>query len=149
MKIFIGADHRGFKKKNQLAKFLREKGHEVVDEGAVDSCENDDFNDYASAVARAVRETPHSLGILLCGSAHGMAIQANRFCQIRAISATDPKLVKLGRLHNDANVLCLSADFLSLKKLKHFAEIFIKTDFDNIKNHARRNKRLDERKDYD
>jgi len=149
MKIFLGADHRGFKKKNQLLKFLSEKGYEVKDEGAVVFSETDDYNDPAIAVARAVRETPKSVGILICGSAHGMLIQANRFRHIRAISATEPKLIKLGRIHNDANILCLSADFLSLKKMKQFSTIFIKTDFDGVKNHTRRNNRLDERKDYD
>ena len=110
MRLFLGADHRGFAEKQRLMGTL---GHEnleceIVDLGPTTIKPDDDFNDPAIAVARAVRENPYGRGILICGSAHGIAIQANRFKGIRAICGYTPELVKLGRMHNDANILCLS-----------------------------------------
>ena len=76
-------------------------------------------------------------------------MQANRFRNIRAITATEKELIKLGREHNDANILCLSADFLSDGQIRELVDTFINTKFDGIERHAHRNSRLDERKDYD
>ena len=149
MKIFIGADHRGFEKKSTILKFLHKKGTESEDLGVYAASSDDDFNDPAISVAKAVRRDVDARGILICGSAHGMVMQANRFLGIRAITATEPELIKLGREHNNANVLCLSADFLSDDQARQLVEIFIDTKFDGIERHARRNARLDERKDYD
>ena len=142
--IYIGADHRGFKAKTKIIKFLRRQGLEVTDLGAYDFSEKDDFNDSATSVARAVAKDSSGKGILICGSAHGMVIQANRFKGIRAITATEAKLVKLSREHNDANILCLSADFLSIRKMRQFINIFINTNFSGEARHLRRIKRLDE-----
>lgn len=142
--IYIGADHRGLKAKAKIIKFLRRQGLEVTDLGAYDFSENDDFNDSATSVARAIIKDSSGKGILVCGSAHGMVIQANRFKGIRAITATEAKLVKLGRKHNDANILCLSADFLSIRKMRQFITIFMNTNFSGEARHLRRIKRLDE-----
>ena len=84
MEIFVGADYRGFEKKKGILVFLAGQGHDVTDEGAYEYNEGDDFNDPAIAVARAVRENRGSIGILVCDSAHGVTIQANRFKGIRA-----------------------------------------------------------------
>ena len=142
-KIFIGADHRGFEKKNLLADFLKQN-YEVVDLGATSYQETDDYNDYAQNVAKSVLTNPGSKGILLCGSAHGISIQANRFKGIRAIVGFNTELAEIGRKHNDANVLCLSADFQDVEEMKNIANKFLSTDFLNEDRLARRNNRLDE-----
>ena len=143
-KIFIGADHRGFEKKNQLAEYLIQNGFEVVDLGADSYQETDDYNDFATKVSKSVRENLGSYGILLCGSAHGISIQANRFKGIRAIVGFNTGLAKIGREHNDANILCLSADFQELEEMKNIAKTFLNTEFLNEERLVRRNNRLDE-----
>ncbi len=143
-KIFIGADHRGFEKKNLLADYLRQKGYGVIDLGASIYQETDDYNDYAKNVAKSVLENPGSVGILFCGSAHGISIQANRFKGIRAIVGFNEALAKIGREHNDANILCLSADFQNEEDMKKISDIFLETTFLAEERLTRRNKRLDE-----
>lgn len=143
-KLFIGADHRGFEKKNQLVDYFRQSSCEVVDLGAETYQETDDYNDFAIRVAKAVLENPGSKGILLCGSAHGISIQANRFKGIRAIVGYNADLAKLGREHNDANILCLSADFQDIENMKNVADVFLNTQFLNEERLTRRNSRLDE-----
>lgn len=146
--LYIGADHRGFSVKTNLLAFFTKKGLEFEDRGAYVYSEKDDFNDPAISVAKAVREHSGSFGILICGSAHGMVMQANRFKGIRAITATSPDLIKIGREHNNANILCLSADCLSFRQMKKFITIFINTKFNGGTKYTRRISRLDEREDY-
>ena len=109
MKIFLGADHRGFAEKQALFTHLTNstKDIEVIDKGAEQYDPEDDFNDCAIAVAREVLQNPGSFGILICGSAHGVCMQANRFKGIRAIVSYNPQVTKIGREHNHANILCL------------------------------------------
>lgn len=149
MKIFVGADYRGFERKAELLKFLAKSSYDVVDAGAYERREGDDFNDPAIAVAKAVREEPGSAGILICDSAHGMTIQANRFKGIRAAHCENVESAKLAREHDDANVLCLSAHFLDDKEIREIVEAFLETDFINLERRIRRVNRLDEREDYD
>lgn len=143
-KIFIGADHRGFEKKNQLADYLRQNGLEVIDLGAESYQETDDYNDYAINVAKSVLSEQDSIGILLCGSAHGISIQANRFKGVRAIVGFNADLAKIGREHNNANILCLSADFQDVEEMKNIVNTFLNTQFLNEERLTRRNNRLDE-----
>ena len=96
MEIFIGADYRGFERKNELLGFLAGENFRVTDLGAFNDNEND-FNDAAIAVSKNVRENPGSFGILICDSAHGMTIQANRFKGIRAAHCADELSAKLAR----------------------------------------------------
>lgn len=149
MKIYVGADYRGFELKKQILKFLNEKNEEVIDVGAYSYIEGDDFNDPAVNVAIAVRGNPESFGILICDSAHGMTMQANRFRGIRAAHCTSPESAKLAREHDDANVLCLSAHFTDEKLMKEIVSTFIETKFTSLDRRLRRIKRLDEREDYD
>lgn len=164
--IFIGSDHRGFELKEHLvaalsggtslesqipAKTKDGEDYLVTDLGPFTLDPDDDYNDAAVKVARAVKEHPNSRGILICGSAHGIAIQANRFKGVRAIAAYNPELAKIGRLHNDANILCLSADFTGDKKTEEgklladeIVKTFLSTDFSGEERHVRRNNRLDE-----
>ncbi len=149
MKIFIGADYRGFEKKQSILRFLAEKDYEVVDEGAYEYSEGDDFNDPAIAVAKAVREELGSRGILICDSAHGVTIQANRFKGVRAAHCENPESVKLAREHDDANILCLSAHSMNDETMREIISVFLETNFNNLERRVRRINRLDEREDYD
>ena len=149
MKIFVGSDYRGFERKQALLKFLAEKNFEVIDKGDYEYNEGDDFNDSAIAVAKEVRENAGSKGILICNSAHGVTMQANRFKGIRAAHCDTAESARLAREHDDANILCLSAHFIDNEALKEIVEVFLDTDFTNLERRIRRINRLDERGDYD
>lgn len=149
MEIFIGADYRGFELKNKLARFLTENDYNTIDEGAYEYAEGDDFNDPAVKVALSVRENLGSFGILICDSAHGVTIQANRFKGVRAAHCDSAESAILAREHDDANVLCLSAHFIDESKMHEIVMAFIKTNFVNYERRVRRINRLDEREDYD
>ena len=149
MEVYIGSDYRGFERKQTLLKFLAEKNYNVTDEGAYEYHEGDDFNDPAVAVARAVRENPGARGVLICGSAHGVTIQANRFKGIRAAHCDTAESAKLAREHDDANILCLSALFVDDTAAREIVATFLETDFSKLERRVRRINRLDERGDYD
>lgn len=141
-KLFIGSDYHGFEKKRALVEFFV-NSFDVSDEGDYGDTE-DDYNDPAIAVSKAVKENLGSFGILICGSAHGMCIQANRFKDIRAINALSEESAKLGREHDDANILCLSAELTDLETMKKIADTFLNTPFEPIERRVRRINRLDE-----
>ena len=149
MELYLGADYRGFDKKQSLFQFLTEQGYTVTDDGAFEYKEGDDFNDPAIAVAKDVRENIGSMGILICDSAHGVTMQANRFKGIRAAHCANEESAKLAREHDDANVLCLSAHFMDDEEMKKIVKTFITTDFTYLERRVRRINRLDEREDYD
>ena len=150
MELFVGADYKGFEKKNELLKFLaKNSDYEVTDVGAYSYHEGDDFNDPAVAVARAVRREQKAKGILICDSAHGMTIQANRFKGVRAAHCESADSAKLAREHDDANVLCLSAHFVADEQIPEIVTAFLDTKFEPLERRVRRINRLDEREDYD
>ena len=150
MEIYIGADYRGFNLKQHLLSFLQKSGHEVYDLGAYEIAENgDDFNDAAIKVAQSVRENRGAFGILICDSAHGMTMQANRFRGIRAAHCGNVESAKLAREHDDANVLCLSARFTDERSAEEITEAFLTTIFEPIERRVRRINRLDEGQQYD
>ncbi len=149
MEIFVGADYRGFELKKKLIEFLLARGDEVTDEGAYEYHEGDDFNDPAVAVAKSVRENRGSVGILICDSAHGVTMQANRFKMVRAADCISEESAVLAREHDDANILCLSAHFVDEETMKKIVTKFLETNFVSIERRVRRINRLDEREDYD
>ena len=149
MEIYIGADYRGLERKNHLLGFLAQRGDDVTDEGAFTYNEGDDFNDPAIAVAKAVRENRGSVGILVCDSAHGVTMQANRFKGVRAANCDSIESAILAREHDDANVLCMSAHFIDDEQAQQITAAFLDTDFKNLERRIRRVNRLDEREDYD
>ena len=149
MMIYIGADYRGFERKRELMKFLAGKNCKVTDMGAYEYSEGDDFNDPAIAVSKEVRENPGAMGILICDSAHGVTMQANRFKGVRAAHCDSDESAKLAREHDDANVLCLSAHFMDDAKMREIVTAFLGTDFAGLERRVRRINRLDEREDYD
>ena len=149
MRVYIGSDYRGFELKKKLLDFLAENGLDVTDKGAYEYNEGDDFNDPAIAVSEAVREDYGSRGILICDSAHGVTMQANRFKGIRAAHCNTTESAKLAREHDDANILCLSAHSIDEENAKKIIETFLETDFVEFERRVRRINRLDERNYYD
>ncbi|MBQ2672622.1 RpiB/LacA/LacB family sugar-phosphate isomerase [Candidatus Saccharibacteria bacterium] len=149
MNIYIGADYRGFEKKNNLVSYLNDLGYTVIDQGAYEYHEGDDFNDPAVAVAKAVRKDADAFGILICDSAHGVTMQANRFKGIRAAHCNSQESATLAREHDNANVLCLSAHNADDKTLESIVNTFLETKFNALERRLRRINRLDEREDYD
>lgn len=147
MEIYVGADYRGFELKKKVLEFLAKKNYSVMDLGTYQTTEND-FNDSAIAVAKTVRRSREDFGILICDSAHGMTIQANRFKGIRAVNCESSESAKLAREHDDANILCLSAHFVSEEKMKEIITTFLETKFEGLERRVRRINRLDEREDY-
>ena len=112
MKIYIGADHRGFELKKELKKFLIEKGYEVEDAGAFKYDKDDDYPDFAEAVAEKVSKDDSARGILLCGSGTGMDAAANKVRGVRATLAFSKEITRAARNDDDVNVISLPADFL-------------------------------------
>jgi ribose 5-phosphate isomerase B len=127
MKIVIGSDHRGVDAKRRLVASLHGLGHDVVDLGTSGS-ESCDYPDFAYQVAIRVSRGEADRGILICGTSIGMCIAANKVRGVRA---------EMSRRHNDANVLCLSADLLGEELMERMARIFLETPFEGGR-HARR-----------
>ena len=155
MQLYVASDHRGFTVKQRLLTFLAEYQNqhpemniEVKDLGPLTIQPGDDFNDSAITVSRAVRENPTARGFLICGSAHGISIQANRFRGIRAICGYTESLARIGRKHNDANVLCLSSDFMDDQNIDQAIDMFLRGNFLPEERYIRRNRRLDEETIY-
>jgi ribose 5-phosphate isomerase B len=136
MKIVIGSDHRGVEIKRRLIDQLRSSGHDVLDVGS-DSAESVDYPDYAYEVAKRVGHGDMERGLLICGTGIGMCIAANKVHGIRAASCQDVLTAEMSRRHNDANVLCLSADLVGEEQMTKMIRLFLETPFDGGR-HARR-----------
>ena len=139
MKIAIGGDHAGFAYKEVLIASLREQGHEVKDFGPFNT-ESVDYPDFVHPVANAINNKEFEIGILICGSANGVAITANKHKDIRAAICWDSPLASLARSHNDANILCIPARFVSVEKAKEITELFLNTPFEGGRHANRVNK---------
>ncbi|RYY64122.1 MAG: ribose 5-phosphate isomerase B [Chitinophagaceae bacterium] len=137
--IAIGADHAGFEYKQQLIQWLRDKGLQVIDFGT-DSPESVDYPDFAHPVASAVENGEAAAGILVCGSANGVAITANKHAGIRAAIAWEDQLASLARQHNAANIICIPSRFVTLETAKHIAGLFLETPFEGGRHENRVNK---------
>lgn len=149
MQVFVGADYRGFELKQAILEMLARGELEVEDVGTYDPEEKEDFNGPAVRVAQAAREDRGAMGVLICDSAHGMCIQANRFKGVRAANCDSAEAAKLAREHEDANVLCLSAHFISAEAAEPIVKTFLETPFTPIERRVRRINLLDERFDYE
>lgn len=137
--IAIGADHAGFEYKTALVNYLEQKGYTVKDFGTYSS-DSVDYPDYAHPVATVVEKGEAAFGILLCGSANGVAITANKHQHIRAGLSFTIEVAKLIRQHNDANIICLPARFISLEQAKQMIDLFIETPFEGGRHANRVNK---------
>ncbi|MFA6256753.1 MAG: RpiB/LacA/LacB family sugar-phosphate isomerase [Candidatus Paceibacterota bacterium] len=162
MKIYIGADHTGFELKDKLKTYLTELGlgYEVVDKGPFTYDASDDYPDFIRPVAEAVAKDEGSFGVVLGGSGQGEAMAANRVPGARAavfyaeavaaaaidVSGTkssDPyEIIKLARIHNNANIISLSMRFLSEDQIKFAIELFLKTPFPGEARHIKRIQKL-------
>lgn len=127
IKIAIGADHAGFDYKEILKDFLQD--YEVKDFGTY-SENSVDYPDFAHPVASAVENGEFTYGILLCGSANGVAITANKHQHIRAGLCWENEVASLVRKHNNANVLCIPARFVSEELAKEITTTFLTTAFE-------------------
>ncbi len=136
--IYLGADHAGFRLKEQIKKYLLAQKSMVIDLGNLKLDKNDDYPDFGYKVAKAVAKDKNSNGILICGSSFGVCIVANKVRGIRAVSIDNVKDAKLSREHNDANVLCLSGWNLKFDLAKKIIVVWLKTKFSNAPRHKRR-----------
>ncbi len=136
MKIAIGSDHRGYRLKEQLKEYMKEKGIEFVDFGT-DSEGTADYPDYAIPVGEAIVKKECDMGVLICYTGIGMSIAANKVRGIRAAHVVAPVYAKMARQHNDANVLCLPGGFMTKESAIECLELFISTEFEGER-HKRR-----------
>ena len=137
--IYLATDHRGFKLKEELKRYLIEQGHEVEDFGAFEYKKDDDYPDFAVAVAEKVAENPEAhKGILICGSGHGMDMVANKFKGIRAALCFNRQVAVQSRAHEDANVLILASDWLDPADTKDIVTVWLGKQFDGAERNIRR-----------
>lgn len=136
MKIAVGSDHRGFEVKQRVVALLEKLGHEILDAGT-GSRDSVDYPDFAFAVATAVSDGRCERGVLICGTGIGMCIAANKVKNVRAAPCHDSITAEMSRRHNDANVLCLSADLLGDELIDRMIRIWLETPFEAGR-HARR-----------
>lgn len=137
--IAIGSDHAGFDQKQQLVAFLKEKNIALKDFGCFTK-DSVDYPDVAHPLASAVEGNEYAFGILLCGSANGVAITANKHQGIRAAICWNEEIAKLSRQHNDANIICIPARFVTESAAQKMIEIFMQTPFEGGRHQDRVNK---------
>ena len=138
-RVAIGADHAGYEYKSILIEFLESKNIEVINFGT-DSPNSMDYPDVVHPLCQYIEEGNCELGILLCGSANGVAMTANKHQDIRAAICWQDKISSLARQHNDANVVCIPARFISVEEAKSIIEIFLMTSFEGGRHQNRVNK---------
>src|SRR5476651_1238978 len=137
LKIAIGSDHAGFSYKEQLLKTLQVA--ELKDFGT-HSPDSVDYPDFAHPVATAVENGDFDFGILICGSANGVAITANKHQGIRAAICWNEELASLARRHNNANIVCIPARFISIEEAEKIVKTFLSTEFEGGRHANRVNK---------
>lgn len=137
--IIIGSDHAGFSQKNSVIQHLTKNGYEVRDCGPFSS-DSVDYPDYAHQVAENVLNDNNSLGILLCGSGNGVCLTANKHKGIRAALCWLPELGSLAKQHNNANILCLPARYISDELACEIVDNYLNADFENGRHLNRVNK---------
>lgn len=134
--IALGADHAGYAYKETLKEWLLQNGMQVKDFGT-NTSESVDYPDFAHPVAQAVEHGECEKGILICGSGNGVAMTANKHVHIRAALCWNSEIARLARLHNDANIICLPARFVSLQDAIEMVKVFLETSFEGGR-HVRR-----------
>ena len=137
--VAVGADHAGFEYKTAVVKHLNKLGYQVADYGTY-SKNSVDYPDFAHPVAESVEKNESACGILICGSANGVAITANKHTGIRAAICWQNEIAELARKHNNANIVCLPARFISLQNAYDMIDIFLNTAFEGGRHETRVNK---------
>jgi len=138
MRVHIGSDHAGFELKNHLVQHLTAAGHDVVDHGPAVYDAVDDYPPYCLRTGVAVVEDPGSLGIVIGGSGNGEQIAANKVKGVRAILAWSTDTARLGREHNNANVISVGARMHSEEEATGFVDTFLATEYSGEERHTRR-----------
>ena len=142
MKIYIASDHAGFELKNKIKDFLKSLEYDVEDCGAFVFDPLDDYPDFILPAAKKVAKDENSRGIILGGSGQGEAMAANRIKGIRAAVYYDGPIdiIKLSRLHNNANIISFGARFLSFDRAIEVLKIWLDKDFEKGRHETRINK---------
>ena len=136
LRIAVASDHRGQGVKGRVMQHLRDLGHTPEDFGP-GTDDSVDYPDFAARVAGRISDGRADRGILICGSGLGMCIVANKYPNVRAVPCHDDLTAEVSRLHNDANVLCLSADLLGERLIGRMIDLWLSTGFEGGR-HARR-----------
>jgi ribose 5-phosphate isomerase B len=136
MKIAIGSDHAGYEYKQSVILYLNKAGHIIDDKGPFASS-SVDYPDYAHPVASAVEDGIAELGILICGSGNGVCMTANKHAGIRAALCWKVEVAALARQHNNANILCLPARFISKRMALNIVKTFITNEFEGGRHASR------------
>jgi len=145
MIIYFGSDHKGFKLKEYLKNFVREQGYEIMDLGNFKYDEEDDYPDFAAAVAKKVSlEFDKARGILICGSGVGMDVTANKFPNIRSAVAISSDQIYDARRDDDVNVLSIAADFIPEADAEKIVKVFLETPFRGEERFKRRVEKISE-----
>ena len=139
MNIIIGNDHAGVHIKKALIHFFNEKKIECKNVGC-DSEQSVDYPDFAHPVAKKVDKQEYDFGILICGSGNGVAMTANKYSNVRAALCWNEEIASLSRKHNNANILCLPARYISQQKALNIVKIFIEENFEGERHERRINK---------
>ena len=139
MNISIGNDHAGTGYKFRIIEFLRSKNIEVTNYGT-DAVSSVDYPDFVHPVAKDVVSKKSTYGILICGSANGVSMTANKYANIRAGICWENEIVSLIRQHNNANILCIPARFTKIEDVLKMVETFLNTDFEGGRQQNRINK---------
>ena len=137
--IAIGADHAGFEYKEMLKALLLADGWKVEDKGTY-SMDSVDYPDFAHPVATAIEQGAATFGILICGSGEGVCITANKHQGIRAALCWNNDVAQLSRQHNNANVICMPARFVSIESATEMLQSFMNTEFEGGRHEGRVNK---------
>ena len=138
MKIVVGSDHAGYAYKQEIKKFLKEKGVSVIDVGT-NSIESCDYPIFGREAAQKVANGDADYGILVCSSGEGIAIAANKIKGVRAGIAYNDDVARLMRQHNNANMIAFGATFMKLPDVLNRIEIFLKTPFEGGRHERRVN----------
>jgi len=139
MNISIGNDHAGTDYKFKIIEFLESKNINVANYGT-DEVDSVDYPDFVHPVAKDVESKKATYGILICGSANGVAMTANKYANIRAGICWTTEIVSLIRQHNNANILCIPARFTEIKHVLEMVETFLNTEFEGGRHQNRINK---------
>ena len=142
VKIIAGGDHAGYPLKSHLIEKLKKEGYKIEDLGT-DTEESVDYPDYAKQVAKAVADDKDTIGLLVCGTANGVAMTANKHPRIRAAICWNTEIARLARQHNNANIICLPGRFLEEKEGEEIMNAFLETEFEGGR-HEKRVEKIEE-----